>query len=260
MELHSSDGRLTLRAALPADRGLIESLLVKVGLPVCELDRHLENFLVAHHHDQLLGCAGMEIYGKTALLRSLAVVPAYQGFGLGRKLTGALLAAATRRGVLEAVVLTSTAVELASSFSFRETPRGSLPSAVLDSWEFSGTCCSSARCMRLSLEPQFFGKTDLSLTESIAGTRMWAVGLTHAMLTYFEVEAGCRFESHTHPNEQITLVLEGELFFEYNGKVVRLNAGEAIAIPADVSHSVFTEAMPARAVDAWSPPPSAYQR
>jgi amino-acid N-acetyltransferase len=159
MELHADDGRIELRAALPADRDAIESLLGKAGLPARELDTHLENFLVAIRHGQLLGCAGMELYAATALLRSLAVEPESRGIGLGRRLTGALLDQARRRGCIEAVLLTSTAVELARSFGFAETPREVLPQTVRNSWEFSGACCSSARCMRLSLDPRVFRQT-----------------------------------------------------------------------------------------------------
>ena len=260
MELRLNDGRLALRAALPADLDPIQSLLEKVGLPVCELDKHLGSFLVAHRHGRLLACAGMEFYGATARLRSLAVEPEYQGFGVGRKMTRALIAAASRGGAVEVVVLTSTAAGLARSFGFRETPREVLPQAVRDSWEFRSACCSSARCMRLSLEPRYFRKTDLPLSQTVPGARMWAIGLADAMLTYFEVEPGSRFESHAHPNEQITLVLDGELFFEYGGKVVRLASGEAISVPANAPHAVFTGAMAARAVDAWSPPPSEYEQ
>ena len=154
MELYANDSRIELRAALPADRDAIESLLGKAGLPACEVDTHLQNFLVATRQGQLLGCAGMELYGTTALLRSLTVEPEYRRMGLGRRLTAALLDQARRRGCVEAVLLTSTAVELARSFGFGETPREVLPQAVRDSWEFSGTCCSSARCMRLSLGPR----------------------------------------------------------------------------------------------------------
>src|ERR1035438_153396 len=97
MELHANDGRIELRAALPADRDAIESLLGKAGLPVREVDTHLENFLVATRQNQLLGCAGMELYGTTALLRSLAVEPEYRGIGLGRRLTGVLRSEEQRR-------------------------------------------------------------------------------------------------------------------------------------------------------------------
>ena len=260
MELRVNNGRLALRAALPADLDSIQSLLEKVGLPVCELDKHLDSFLMAHQHGRLLACAGMEFYETTALLRSLAVEPEYQGLGLGRKMTRALLAAASRGGAVEAVVLTSSAVGLARSLGFRETPREVLPQAIRNSWEFTSACCSSARCMRLSLQPRHFRPLDLPLSETVPGARMWAIGLVDTMLTFFEVEPGSRFEAHTHPSEQITLVLEGELFFEFGGKVVRLTSGEAIAVPANAPHAVFTGTIPARAVDAWSPPPSEYEQ
>jgi quercetin dioxygenase-like cupin family protein len=83
---------------------------------------------------------------------------------------------------------------------------------------------------------------------------MWAVGLKHVMMTYFEVDPGTRFERHQHEGEQITSVVEGELMFEINGAVVRLGPGEVIAIPAGTPHAVFTLDRAAKAFDSWSPP------
>lgn len=73
------------------------------------------------------------------------------------------------------------------------------------------------------------------------------------MLTYFEVQPHSRFESHRHESEQITMVLEGALFFETNGKVIEVKAGEVIAIPSNIPHAVFTKDAAVKAVDAWSP-------
>ena len=80
------------------------------------------------------------------------------------------------------------------------------------------------------------------------------------MLTYFEVQAHSRFESHQHESEQITLVLEGELFFETGGQVIAVKAGEVIALPSNVPHAVFTREHAVRAVDAWSPVREDYRR
>jgi quercetin dioxygenase-like cupin family protein len=53
-----------------------------------------------------------------------------------------------------------------------------------------------------------------------------SIALGRAMLTYFELQPHARFESHRHESEQITVVLEGELFFEVDGgREVRLGAG-----------------------------------
>src|SRR5512133_3076195 len=107
---------------------------------------------------------------------------------------------------------------------------------------------------------RYYPKKSLCLTEDIPGARQWAVALAQTMLTYFEVDAGCRFESHSHESEQITMVLEGELFFEQGEQVVGVKAGEAIAIPANAPHAVFTGEVAVKAVDSWSPVMDKYRK
>ncbi len=89
---------------------------------------------------------------------------------------------------------------------------------------------------------------------------MWAVALEKTMFTYFEVDPHCRFERHRHESEQITMVLEGVLYFEVDTRVVGVGRGEVIAIPAWVPHAVFTKDEPVKAVDAWSPVMAQYER
>lgn len=74
------------------------------------------------------------------------------------------------------------------------------------------------------------------------------------MLTYFEVAPRTRFDRHQHEAEQITLVLAGELFFEFDDTLVRVGPGEVVAIQSQVGHAVFTRDLAVRAVDAWAPP------
>jgi len=102
-------------------------------------------------------------------------------------------------------------------------------------------------------EMRYFSKESLFLTNDVPGARQWAVSLDKTMLTYFEVDPDCRFESHSHESEQITMVLEGVLFFEQGDKVIGVKAGEVIAIPAHAPHAVFTGEVAVKAVDAWSP-------
>ena len=99
----------------------------------------------------------------------------------------------------------------------------------------------------------------LPLHPDVPGAAMWAVALDRTMLTYFEVDPDCRFESHSHESEQITMVLEGVLYFEQGGKIVGVKAGEAIAIPAHAPHAVFTGEAAVKAVDAWSPVMTKYK-
>jgi quercetin dioxygenase-like cupin family protein len=100
---------------------------------------------------------------------------------------------------------------------------------------------------------RLYRKNDLPLKTAVSGAMMWAVGLEKAMLTYFEMTPNTQFPDHSHEAEQITLVLEGELTFAYEGKIVTLKPGEVIAVPSNVKHSARTGDMPCKAVDAWSP-------
>lgn len=110
-----------------------------------------------------------------------------------------------------------------------------------------------------SQKPNFYPKESLILSEDVPGSKMWGVALEKTMLTYFEVEPDCRFDSHSHESEQITMVLEGELYFEAGGNITRVQSGEVIAVPSFVPHAVFTKEKAARAVDAWSPVMPQYQ-
>jgi mannose-6-phosphate isomerase-like protein (cupin superfamily) len=69
-----------------------------------------------------------------------------------------------------------------------------------------------------------------------------------------------RFEMHHHESEQITMVLEGELFFHVDGKIIGVKEGEVIAIPSAVSHAAFTREKSVKAVDAWSPVMEKYKK
>ena len=98
-----------------------------------------------------------------------------------------------------------------------------------------------------------YSKEALPLRTAVPGASYWAVALEHAMLTYFEVAPGARFERHAHESEQITLVLEGSLVFDFDDRRVTVGQGEVVAIPGNEPHAVTCGLTGARAVDAWSP-------
>ena len=98
-----------------------------------------------------------------------------------------------------------------------------------------------------------YSKDQLPLRSNVPGAKMWAVALEKSMLTYFEMEPNTVFPEHSHEAEQITLVLDGELVFSFDGKQVALKVGDVVAIPSNVKHYVSTGKDGCRAVDAWSP-------
>lgn len=90
-------------------------------------------------------------------------------------------------------------------------------------------------------------------TDPASGSTFWSLAGTNVLFTWFDVPANTFFPSHKHNNEQITYVLEGDLFFKSQNSIYKLTAGDCILIPANVDHEVWTENIPVKAVDAWSP-------
>jgi quercetin dioxygenase-like cupin family protein len=59
------------------------------------------------------------------------------------------------------------------------------------------------------------------------------------MIAHVYLKKGCIVPKHSHANEQITYILEGELKFwigEDESQIVHVKAGEVLTIPSDVPH------------------------
>jgi quercetin dioxygenase-like cupin family protein len=56
------------------------------------------------------------------------------------------------------------------------------------------------------------------------------------MLARVLLKKGCIVPKHSHPNEQITYILEGALKFSIDGKEIVVNAGEVLTIPPHMPH------------------------
>ena len=91
------------------------------------------------------------------------------------------------------------------------------------------------------------------IVDAGSGTEYWSVEGSRVQFTRFVVPANTVFQKHRHKSEQITYVLEGELFFETENTVYKISKGDCILIPENKDHAVWTENNPAVAVDAWSP-------
>jgi amino-acid N-acetyltransferase len=248
--------------AEPTDKNSIQFLLKKCELPSEDISTHLANFVVAKTGETIIGVNGIEIYGEDGLLRSLAVVPAFRGRGISRELNARILARAHQMGVKNLFLLTQTVENYAIKAGFHKIARDIVPESIRATLEFKSLCPQTAVCMMklISGEIQYYPLEALQLKPDISGVKMWGVSLEKTMLTYFECEANCRFEKHSHESEQITLVLRGELFFDIGSEIMRVKQSEVIAIPSNVPHAVFTQGMPARACDAWSPVMPQYLR
>jgi len=235
--------------------------LLEAGLSHEDIASNIQHFLLAKKNDILVGTVGLEVLGEFGLLRSLAVVPDYRGKGIGDLLYSKIIAYACSQGVKQLYLLTTTLEGFLKKRGFHRMERCDAPEPVRATEEFRTLCPLSAVCMtrKIGEDARHYPKEILRLKKDVPGAKMWAVALEKTMLTYFEVQPYCRFESYSHESEQITMVFEGELFFEYNGKISGVKEGEVMAIPSNIPHAVFTKERAVKAVDAWSPVMNKYR-
>lgn len=136
-----------LRPARPDDAAAIERLLVASSLPTAGVAESLDGFIVAESSGEIVGVAGLEDGGDSALLRSVAVAPEWRSRGLGRALVTRAIANAESRGLRALYLLTTTAEQYFPSFGFVPTTRESVPAPVRASREFQDLCPASAVVM-----------------------------------------------------------------------------------------------------------------
>jgi L-amino acid N-acyltransferase YncA len=114
---------------------------------------HLKDFFGYGSKERLTGVVGLEIYGKVALLRSLAVVQDCRGNGFGKALVAEAEDYAKWRGVAEVYLLTSTAEGFFERLGYRRASREAAPEAIRRTWEFTDLCPSSSAFMMKTLPP-----------------------------------------------------------------------------------------------------------
>lgn len=144
-------GCVELRTARPADLSEVLVLLGNARLPTAGVAEAFSHFVVAESEGHLVGAAGLEIYGASALLRSVVVEDSWRGSGVGRRLIDNALHEAKQRGIDDVFLLTTTAEHYFPRFGFACVNRESLADEVQASAEFQGACPSTAVVMRKSL-------------------------------------------------------------------------------------------------------------
>ncbi|MBL8275338.1 MAG: GNAT family N-acetyltransferase [Pelomonas sp.] len=142
---------IALRPAAAADWPAIEALLRAHQLPTEGAREHLATTLLATQGSEVVGCAGAEVYGSVALLRSVAVAPGLHRQGIGRLLVERLLHEARARDIATLYLLTVTAPEYFAQFGFKRRKMDEAPAALKASAEFQGACPACAALMSLTL-------------------------------------------------------------------------------------------------------------
>lgn len=136
-----------------------DEIALSILLQTCDLSTEdvtpemLEHFLTAHVGNHLVGAAGLEVYGETGLLRSVAVDEPHRGTGLGKRLVEAMEERAKDEGVQELYLLTSTAEGFFAGLGYKSVSRENAPAAIAATAQFSALCPTNSRLMVKRIAP-----------------------------------------------------------------------------------------------------------
>lgn len=134
------------------DYDKIRSLLESNNLPYDDIISSNVEFISSRSNGKLVGCIGIEKYGKDGLLRSLAVDDEYKNAGIGKSLLNELISRSKNEGIERLHLLTTTAEQYFAKSGFRYAERSRAPKAILNSREFSEICPSNSIYMIMDLE------------------------------------------------------------------------------------------------------------
>jgi N-acetylglutamate synthase-like GNAT family acetyltransferase len=136
------------RAATEEDLAKIKNFLRQNGLPDLGVDGCVQNFVIIEDgNGGWVAVAGLELYGESGLLRSVAVDEHSRGLGHGRVLVNAVLGNARAKGVKKVYLLTDDASDYFKRMGFQAVDRKDVDAAVKKSLEFTEACPESATVM-----------------------------------------------------------------------------------------------------------------
>lgn len=99
----------------------------------------------------------------------------------------------------------------------------------------------------------FFDATQGTVRELFPGVTIRVVWGEQLMLSVVDLAPHAVVPPHSHPHEQMGLLLEGEFDFTIGDETKRLRAGDAWFVPPNVIHSVRATEKGAKALDVFHP-------
>ena len=122
-------------------------------------------------------------------------------------------------------------------------------------WLSPGNARPKEECFGIHLRCAKFGN-QRGLALDIKLRTMWGEKI---MMSLVELAPNSRVPTHSHPNEQAGMVLEGEFDFTIGGETTRLKKGDFYIIPGGVEHGLVSLDGRSSALDIFSPPREEYK-
>ena len=139
---------------LPEPTPDLIAALEAAGLPTGDLHEPGRRFYRLGDDAGLIGYGGLEQIGPDVLIRSMVVVDARRGGGLGAEVLSWLEARAAERKATALYLLTTTATTFFQRQGYVVLPRSAAPAAIAASRQFSTLCPASAAFMFKDLRSQ----------------------------------------------------------------------------------------------------------
>ena len=94
----------------------------------------------------------------------------------------------------------------------------------------------------------------IASAEFVPGLTFRPVLGQRAMANFVHFDPGAEAPRHVHEEEQIVIILEGEMTFDLDGDVRTMRKGDVAVIPAWVPHGAWTTDSHCRELDIFCPP------
>ena len=103
------------------------------------------------------------------------------------------------------------------------------------------------------MKSYFVDKSDCARRTIFPGVEIFAMAGEQMMLSLVEFQPGAVVEEHSHPNEQMGMLIEGRAHFFVGEENKILQPGDMWRIPGGVRHRVVALDGPVKALDFFYP-------
>jgi amino-acid N-acetyltransferase len=142
---------IALKKTSPENFSKVLVLLSLANLPTIDIGENVELFSL-EMDSEIIGTAGLEIFGRIGLLRSLSVLESQKGKGYGFLIVQKLESYVKTKNIKELYLLTSTAKDFfEKKCKYELIERINVPIEIQSSQQFSSICPSSAVIMKKNI-------------------------------------------------------------------------------------------------------------
>jgi amino-acid N-acetyltransferase len=127
---------LRVRRGDVRDIAAIGALLDASDLPPLFVAEFIRGVVVVESEAGLLACGGLEPYGRSGIVRSVAVSADARALGLGKRVAGLLIADAELSGLRRLFLSASDAAGFWASAGFHDRPMGEWPEETRIAWQY----------------------------------------------------------------------------------------------------------------------------